>query len=571
LLFTNTRSQAEMWFQALLTARPDWLGEIALHHGSIDRSLRIEIENRLRAGRLRGVVCTSSLDLGVDFSPVEQVIQIGSPKGVARLLQRAGRSGHQPGAVSRVIGVPTHALELAEFAAARDAVGRGIVESREPLDRPLDVLVQHLVTIALGDGFVPRSMLDEVRRSHAFSALTDEEWSWAMEFVTRGGPTLTAYPQYAKVAEQDGCCTVESRRTGQMHRMSIGTITSDGAISVRFVGGRTLGTVEESFVSRLTPGDRFVFAGRVVELVRVRDMTAHVRKATSIKGAVPRWMGGRSPLSTQLADSIRMLLDDARGGTYRSAEMQIIKPLLDLQAAWSRIPAINELLIELIRYRDGHHAFAFTFAGRLVNEGLSALVAYRITRRAPGTLSVTANDYGFEVLSVEPLELDADAWRSLLTPANLVDDLLACLNSTELARRQFREIARVAGLVFPGYPGQGKTTRQLQASSDLFYDVFSQFDPQNLLLDQSRREVLSRELEVVRMRHTLERIANEQITVVRPERFTPLSFPLWVERIRSQQVSSERWMDRVQRMVVQLERAADREGTTPRRVERVTR
>jgi ATP-dependent Lhr-like helicase len=517
---------------------------------------------------LRAVVCTSSLDLGVDFTPVDQVIQIGSPKGVARLLQRAGRSGHQPGAVSRVLGVPTHALELAEFAAARDAVDQHAVEARHPIQRPLDVLVQHLVTIALGDGFAPASMLAEVRRTHAFNALTDQEWSWAMDFITRGGPTLTAYPQYAKVIQRDEMCLVESRRIGQMHRMSVGTITSDGALKVKYVGGRTLGTIEESFISRLRPGDRFLFAGRVLELVRVRDMTAQVRKASSISGAVPRWMGGRSPLSTQLANAIRVKLDDARRGRYTSDEMCLIRPLLELQRRWSRIPARDELLIEEIRYRDGHHGFVFTFAGRLVNEGLSALVAHRAAQLQPRTISVTANDYGFELLCAEPLDLDEAAWNALLTPDGLVDDLLACLNATELSRRQFREIARIAGLVFPGYPGQGKTARQLQASSDLFYDVFREFDPQNLLLDQSRREVLERELEVVRMRSTLERIAGEVLTLVRPPRFTPLSFPLWVERIRSQQVSSERWLDRVQRMVAQLERAAARDLSSSGRVER---
>jgi ATP-dependent Lhr-like helicase len=558
LLFTNVRSQAETWFQTILRARPDWIGSIALHHGSIDRDIRFRIEQMLRRGTIKCVVCTSSLDLGVDFSPVDQVIQLGSPKGIARLLQRAGRSGHQPGSLSRVLGVPTNALELIEYAAAREAAAARRVEAREPLIAPLDVLAQHLVTLACGDGFDEAQVLDEVRSTHAYAGITSEEWRWTMDFITRGGDALRAYPQYQRVTPAPPF-RIASDRLARMHRMSIGTITADASIRVTLVRGGTLGHIEESFISRLKPGDRFVFAGRVLELVRVRDMTAHVRKAHG-SGIIPRWMGGRSPLSHQLADAVRSKLDEARQGNFRGEEMQLVQPLLELQQRWSIIPAPDELLIERTATRAGHHVFIFTLEGRLVHEGLSALVAHRIAAASRSTIHLTPNDYGFELLTRDPNELAPDEWKQVFTTESLVDDLHACLNSSQLARRAFRDIARIAGLVFPGYPGQGKTARQLQASSGLFFDVFTQFDPENLLLRQARREVLDRELEVARMRRALERIAAGPITIIDTPHLTPLAFPIWAESLRSQQISFEKWSDRVQRMMISLEQAAERES-----------
>ena len=555
IVFTNTRSQTEIWYRALLEARPDWAGVIALHHGSLERRTRAWVEEGLRTGRLRCVIATSSLDLGVDFSPVDRVLQVGSPKGVARLLQRAGRSGHRPGALSRVTCVPTNVLELIDVAAARDGIETGAIESRLAVERPLDLLVQHVVTVALGGGFVPDELAREVRTTRAYAALSDEEWAWVMDFVSRGGDALQGYEEYARVVERDGRWVVVNREIGRRHRLSIGTIVGDAQITVQYLRGSRLGSVEESFIARLRPGDRFTFAGKSLEFVRVRDMRAWVRRAPNTQGVIPRWMGSRLPLSRELAAAIRRRLDEAQRGIFRGAEMEALRPVLAVQARWSHIPGADELLIERVRTREGQHLYIFPFEGRLVHEGLAALFAYRLSRLARISFTLAANDYGLELLSPDPAPLDAALANGLLSPNNLLEDLPAALNASEMAKRQFREIARVAGLVFPGFPRSGKTARQLQASSGLFFDVLERYDPSNLLLSQARREVLERQLERSRLARTLERLERSRVVITTPKRTPPLAFPLLVDRARDR-VSSETLAERIRRMQLVLERAA---------------
>jgi ATP-dependent Lhr-like helicase len=562
LVFTNTRATAEIWFQALLAERPDWAGIIALHHGSMDRATREWVEDGLREGKLRCVVCTSTLDLGVDFTPVDRVLQVGSPKSVGRLVQRAGRSGHRPGAVSRLTCVPTNALELVDVAAARAALERREIEARRPVERPLDLLAQHAVTVALGGGFRPDELLAEVRTTWAYRGLLDDEWRWVLDFVTRGGQVLQSYPEYSKVVVQDGIYRVGSRMVAMRHRLSIGTIVSESAMKVQFLRGRTLGSVEENFVARLRPGDVFTFAGRILEFVRVRGMVAYVRKTTKKSSNVPHWSGARMPISPQLASWIRCMLDEARRGIYRGPEMEAVRPILELQGAWSRLPAPDELLVERVETREGHHLFFYPVEGRLVHEGLAALFAYRLAQLGPISFTLAANDYGLELLSADRAPLDEALEAGLLSPSHLLHDIPASLNAAELARRQFREIARVAGLIFQGYPGVNRSVKQLQASSELLYDVFARYDPENLLLFQAHREVLERQLEQSRLARALERVAAGTVTVVEVERPTPLAFPLLVDRAR-EQVTSEKLADRIRKLAAPLEKAAD--GTRFRR------
>jgi ATP-dependent Lhr-like helicase len=556
LVFTNVRSQTEIWYQAILEARPDWAGTVALHHGSLEREVRDWVEDGLRHARLRAVVCTSSLDLGVDFAPVDQVLQIGSPKGVARLLQRAGRSGHRPGAASRVTVVPTQALELVEAAAAREAAAAGAIEARVPLVAPLDVLVQHLVTCALGGGFRPQALRDEVRRTHAYAGLTDGDWQWALDFVVHGGASLNAYPEYRRVVVgDDGVAQVPDARIARRHRIGIGTIVSESSITVQFRNGARLGHVEEGFIAALTAGDCFAFAGRAVELIRVRELTAWVKPAARKATLVPRWTGGRMALSTRLATATRRLIAAAARGEFASPELALVRPLLDLQARWSALPADTEWLVEAIATAEGHGLFFYPFEGRLAHLGLATLFSYRLSRATPATFSLTANDYGFGLLSASPVPLSLGDLGRLLAAPGVEADILAGLNAAELSRRQFREIARVAGLIFQGYPGEPHPARQLQASSGLLHDVFAEYDPDNPLLAQAVREVLEHRLEAPRLAAALARLRGSRALLRRPPRPTPFSFPLLVEAFRDK-LTTEAVEARVARMVEALEAAA---------------
>ncbi|MCH7227296.1 ligase-associated DNA damage response DEXH box helicase [Haloferula sp. A504] len=529
LLFTNTRSQTEIWFQELKEALPKLADSIAMHHGSLAKKERASVEAGLKDGSLRCVVCTSSLDLGVDFSPVDQVIQVGSPKGIARLAQRAGRSGHQPGQTSRIVGVPTHAFELLEFAAARDAWKARHIESRRPLHKPLDLLVQHTLTCVLGQPDRPADLLGEFRTTLAYRDLDDEEWRWVVGFITEGGDALKAYPQYRKATLRNGVLHFEDKRAAQLHRLNIGTITSGSAIALKFASGKTLGTVEESFITRLKPGQAFIFGGRQLELVRFHKLTATVRASTRRhRGQVPVWNGGKMPLSTELASAIATRL---HGRPAPAPEHRAVRPILAIQRKWSAIPGTRELVIEFTRTREGEHLFLYPFAGRLVHEGLAALAAYRISSRIGESIDLTQNDYGFSLIARRGLSLDEALMRDALTTTNLVEDLLASMNTAEMARRQFREVARVAGLLVPDFPGKRRPTRDLQVSSSLLFEVFSKYDPANLLLDQARREILQRQLEWTRLKATLDELADRPFRIIETERLTPMAFPLWADRL----------------------------------------
>jgi ATP-dependent Lhr-like helicase len=563
LVFTNVRSSAEAWYQGILEARPEWAGLIGLHHGSLDTDVRKWVEEGLKEGRLKAVVATSSLDLGVDFSPVERVLQIGSAKGVARLLQRAGRSGHAPGQSSRVTCVPSHALEFVEAAAARRAAHAGRIESRTPVEVPLDLLTQHIVTIAVGEGFEEEAMKAEVRSTRAFRNLTDAEWSWALDFVTRGGDALKAYPEYRKVERgADGVYRVKDPAIARRHRMSIGTIVSDAAVNVQYRSGKRLGSVEESFVARLSPGDTFVFAGTLLEFMRVENMTAYVRPGKAGSAVIPRWDGGRCPLSNEVADSMRELLEAHVDGRENEPEMKAVKRLLKLQQAWSRVPRRREMLVEQAQTREGHHIFFYPFEGRSVHLGLSALLAHRIGRSRSATFSLSFTDYGFELLSRERFEMLPLLKEGLLSSERLLEDMLMSLNAAELSKRQFREIARVAGLVFQGYPGQPKTNRQVQATSGLIWEVFARWDPANPLLGQAEREVLERQLEFSRLADALRRMAASPVVLRQVHKPTPFAFPIMVSRFR-EKLSSEKLADRVARMQLEFDRAVPPAGALP--------
>jgi ATP-dependent Lhr-like helicase len=556
LIFINTRGMSERWYQTLLNLEPDLAGSIALHHGSIDMELRIWIEENLHLGKLKAVVCTSSLDLGVDFRPVETVIQVGSPKGVARFLQRAGRSGHRPDAVSRIYFLPTHSLELAEAAAIKQAIREEVIETRPPLTRCFDVLIQFLHTLAISDGFSPAALLPEIRSTHCYRDITDEEWHRIIHFIITGGQALGQYDDYRKVVEEDGLLRIISRRLAMRHRLHIGTIVGAPMMKVKFFSGGFIGTIEEYFISRLEPGDVFTLAGRNLEFVMVKDMVALVRKSNSKKSIVPSWDGGRVPLSANLGRKLREAFDrksrSRKAGNKVEIELEALEPLFALQEELSKVPQADELLIEQIETRDGFHLFVYPFEGRLVHEAMAAILAWRISRIRPITFSFAMNDYGFELLSDQPIPVDDSNVYELFSTDDLLADIQRSVNSTEMARRKFRDIAVIGGLVFPGMPGEKKKARHLQASASLLFNVFSEYDPDNLLLRQAYAEVLDQQMEETRLRNMLERIQRSRIVLTFPERLTPFCFPIKVDSMR-EDLSSEKLEDRVRRMQQQLQ------------------
>lgn len=551
LIFNNTRGQTEIWYQRLLEAAPHLAGTIAIHHGSVSKEIRTWVENALHNEKLKVVVCTSSLDLGVDFTPVETVIQVGSPKGVARFLQRAGRSGHQPDAYSTIYFLPTHSLELIEGAALKEAVEKNILEDRLPYINPIDVLVQYLVTLAVGDGFREKEIFSEVKSSFAFHDLSRDEWEWCLQFITTGGSALDQYEEFSKVDEADGLFKVYDKRIALRHRMTIGTIVSEISMTVKFMSGKNIGSIEEWFISRMNPGDIFWFAGKNLALVRVHGNTAYVRRAKTGKGTFPSWQGGRMPLSSQLSTMIRKKIDEAKHHEEKEIEVKVLKPLFELQEHRSALPAMDEFLIEKFETSEGHHCFFFPFEGRLVHEGMAALLAHRIAMIKSLSFSIAMNDYGFELLSDEEIPLEAAIEKDLFTTDQLIDDIYASVNATEMAMKKFREISRIAGLVFPGFPGNQQKERHLQASTELLFKVFSEYDPKNLLLKQCYQEVLDFQLEEYRLRKALIRINSQKILIQYPEKPTPLAFPIIVDRFR-EKLSSEKLEERVRKMQMSL-------------------
>jgi len=547
LLFTNTRGQAEIWYQKILEYAPHLAGTMALHHGSLSKEVRTWVENALHNDKLKLVVCTSSLDLGVDFTPVEIVIQVGSPKGVARFLQRAGRSGHQPDAFSTIYFVPTHSLELIEGAALKEAVEKMILEDRIPYINTLDVLVQYLVTLAVGDGFRQEEIFREVKSTFVLHDLSEAEWEWCLQFITTGGSALEQYEEFSKVDEADGLFKVHDQKIALRHRLTIGTIVSDLSMQIRYMSGKNLGTIEEYFITRLNPGDVFWFAGKPLELVQIRNNVAYVRRSKGTKGTVPSWQGSRMPLSSQLSTMIRKKIDEVKRHEEKEIEVKVLQPLFELQQQRSALPSMNEFLIEKLETNEGYHCFFFPFEGRLVHEGMAALLAHRIAMIKPLSFSIAMNDYGFELLSDEEIPLEEAIEKDLFTTEQLIDDIYASVNATEMAKKKFREISRVAGLVFAGFPGKQQKERHLQASTELLFKVFSEYDPKNLLLKQCYQEVMDFQLEEYRLRQALMRISSQKILLQYPELPTPLAFPIIVDRFR-EKLSSEKLEERIKKM-----------------------
>lgn len=553
LIFTNTRAQCDIWYQSILRADPDLAGIIAMHHGSVSKDLREWVEDALYDGRLKAVVCTSSLDLGVDFRPVEAIVQVGSPKGVSRFIQRAGRSGHQPGATSVIHFLPTHALEMVECAALRSAIDAKELEDRVPYIRSFDVLIQYLMTLAVSEGFDHKAIYRQVKKTFCYSSVTDDEWLQVLNFLVHGSQSLQAYDEYQKVEIENGVYKVTNRRIAQRHKMSIGTIVSDAMMDVRFLSGKKVGSVEETFIAQMSPGDVFWFAGRCLELIRVKAMIAQVKASSKRTSRIPSYLGGRISLSSMMSKALRNKLYEYTAGDAFDEEVLALKPLFDLQEERSLIPRRDEFLVEYFQSDEGFHLVMFPFEGRYVHEGMAALVAERISRKTPISFSLGMNDYGFELLSDKMIDIDEIINDNLFATKDLEVDIQSTINGVEMARRQFRDIARISGLIFQGFPGKRKKNRHLQSSSQLIFNVFRDYEPESLLYQQTYDEVMTFQLEEARMREALEKIQKQHVIISRPEKATPFSFPIIVDRLR-EKLSSEKLTDRIAKMTLLLEK-----------------
>lgn len=544
LIFTNTRFQAEKWFETLRSRKPEMEGLIAIHHSSLDREERELVEEGVKSGDIKWVVCTSSLDLGVDFQPVERCVQIGSPKMVARLLQRAGRSAHRPGAKSRLLFVPTHAWEILELEAVKSALRENDIESRRPLAKPVDVLLQHMMTLACGPGLRMDELWEQLQGTHSYRGLSRAELNWCLRFLTQGGDTLQAYPQFHKLVyeEESARFRPAHAKLARIHRMSIGTITSREMMNVVTVQRSRLGAVEENFISGLKKGDVFQFAGRRLELVMIKDMMAYVKPSRQPTNTIPIWGGGRLPLSEILSRFLREVIGSSRrGGESR------LQPLLAAQRDLSELPDEDSLLIEVMSSGEGEHLFVYPFEGRLVHEGLAHLWATRFASRRASTFAFSVNDYGFEILAPAGYGFEDLFDDDFLSTDRLEADIGLSLQLGELTKRQFRDVAQIAGLTFSGYPGAAKTRQQRQISSSLLYEVFERHEPGHLLLRQARDEVLSGSLESGRLKAALERLANQRQVWKTLEQPSPLAFPLLIERVASR-VSNESLEAKVERL-----------------------
>jgi len=552
LIFTNTRSQCEIWYQKLLDIDPDLSGQIAMHHGSISRELREWVEDAIHEERLKAVVCTSSLDLGVDFRPVETIVQIGSPKGVSRFIQRAGRSGHQPGAVSKIYFVPTHSLEMAEGAALRTAIAEGVQEPRLPYIRSFDVLIQYLMTLAVSEGFESEKTYQEIKSTFCYNSINKEEWNWVINFLQYGGDSLTAYDEYRKIALHSGKFRVLDKHIAKRHKFNIGTIVSTSSLMVKFLSGKKIGNIEEWFIAQLEPGDTFWFGGKSLELVRIKEMSVQVKKSKKKSGKVPSWMGGRMPLSSMLAKQLRRKFSDYANGVINEIEIEVLTPLFEKQRKVSHLPKADEFLIEYFETSEGHHLLMYPFEGRFVHEGIGALLASRISRQLSISFSIAMNDYGLELLSDKKIDTDKFINNELFTTDNLFEDIQKSVNSIQMARRKFRDIAKISGLIFQGFPGKKKKERHLQSSSSLLFDVFKEYDPNNLLFSQTFEEVLTFQLEESRLRSALQRIQGQKLILSQPAHYSPFSFPIIVDRLNREKVSSESISDRVAKLKAEL-------------------
>jgi len=525
IVFVNTRAQAELIFQALWRLNDPTL-PIALHHGSLDVAQRRRVEAAMAEGRLRAVVATSSLDLGIDWGGVDQVIQLGAPKGISRLLQRVGRANHRMEEASRAALVPANRFELLECEAALSGVAARELDGDPPRPGGLDVLAQHLLGMACSAPFSPDAMFAEIRSAAPYVQLPRKDFDAVLDFVENGGYALAAYDRYRKLfRDSEGRVHVRSERIARQHRMNIGTIVDAPQMKVRLVGkkrsGPVLGEVEENFINLLRPGDTFMFAGRLLRFLRVHETVAEVAEGGSGEPMVPAYEGGRLPLTTNLADRVRGLLQEPAGW---SALPQDVRRWLRLQRARSRLPGRNDLLVETFPRGDRWYLIAYCFEGRNAHQTLGMLLTKRMERAGFAPLGFVATDYVLGIWSAgRPFDI-----ARLFDEDILGEDLESWMAESSLLRRSFRNVAVIAGLIERHHPGAEKTRRQVTVNSDLIYDVLRKHQPDHILLRATWADAASGLIDLGRVAGMLRRVKGRVVHMVL-SRVSPLAVPVLLE------------------------------------------
>ena len=560
LLFTNTRNQSERWYQCLKFYLPDMEDKIAIHHGSLDKDERRIVENGVKNGLIKWVVCTSSLDLGVDFQPVDQIVQIGSAKNLGRLIQRAGRSAHRPGGKSKIIFMPTNSLELLEISAMRRIIKNGISEKIKLPELSYDVLLQHLISLACGNGFDPKIEIKRIKNCWSYRNINDQDWNWCLNFLEFGGKCLKAYPRYKKIEreksknnEENFKYFVKDKSLIRMHKFNIGTITSDKFVNVKYKKGKLLGNLEENFASKLKRGDIFYFAGKMLEFLEIKNMTLYVKKSSKKSSLIPSWVGGQMAISDLLSESLRSEIDICNkidNNKNLNDEIIFLRPLLNKQKTLSNIPKKDQLLLEVYKTKEYSNLFVFTLDGKFVNEGIAFLWALRFAKKQKSTFSITTNDFGFSLSTSEDYDFSIIKKEPnyFFETKNLEPDLENAINFSELTKRRFKNIAQISGLVNQNNPSKSKTSYQLQISSSLFYDVFTKHEKDHLLIKQAYKEVKEYQLENRRIKKSLKRLSNFQILLNETSTPTPFAFPLLVERLKNT-LSNESIEKRVEKLI----------------------
>ena len=527
LIFVNTRFQAEMAFQQLWEMNDEGLA-IALHHGSLAAEQRRKVEAAMARGELRAVVCTSTLDLGIDWGAVDMVVQLAAPKGSARLIQRIGRANHRLDEPSRALLVPAHRFEVLECRAAQGAVADNDLDGDPERTGAQDILAQHVMGVACGEAFEEEALYAEVRSCAPYRDLPREDFDRVVDFVSTGGYALRAYDRFRRIVRgQDGRWRVRNGMVAQRHRLNVGAIVEIPMLSIRvgsgLRGGRKVGEMEESFIEQLTPGDTFRFAGQVWRLQEVSGMDAFVLPSPDPDPRVPSWGGSKFALSTYLARRVRRLIADEDGWSRLPDDMQ---DWLRIQKQRSLIPTEDQMLVETFRRGSRHYLVCYPFDGRISHGTLCQLLARRLERANKRPLGFTCNDYALAIWATRPLgDLDFD---QLFQEDMLGDDLEAWLDESVMLKRGFRQVAVLSGLIERRFPGEEKSRRQVTFSTDLIYDVLRKHQPDHLLLRCTRADAATGQLDVARLARLLQRIKG-RITPVALSKVSPFAVPVMLE------------------------------------------